>query len=188
MPCFLEFICEFEVNLQRHLRYIIPIPAQRYTETHSHRRLNSHRISRLPERLSRQGYVPMDSNQSPEKKEVIQNMSTLKAIYDFNPCTATASMLLYAQGTSIICAHHDTLAIERRFSKHQEKIQLLKADTISDRGAGKWVFSYDASKTVIVWNCLTGIEKTSFISRKTLTAVAWIRNGSLAFGRSLCEF
>jgi hypothetical protein len=101
---------------------------------------------------------------------------------DFEPCAATASMFLYAQGNSVVCCHHDTLTIERRFSRHTEEIQLLAVDTISERGSGRLVVSYDAGQTAIVWDCMTGDEIARFASYENLTVAAWMRNGNVAFG------
>lgn len=102
---------------------------------------------------------------------------------DFEPCDATASMFLYAQGTTVVCAHHDTLTIERRFSRHTEEVQLLAVDNISERGAGRLVISYDAGQTAIVWDLLTGDEVARFASYNNLTVAAWMRNGNVAFGQ-----
>src|SRR5271154_6451339 len=52
----------------------------------------------------------------------------------FEPCAATASFLLFAQGSLILCLHHDTLAVERRFTHHSDEIQFISADNISERG------------------------------------------------------
>jgi hypothetical protein len=101
---------------------------------------------------------------------------------DFEPCAATASMFLYAQGNSVVCCHHDTLTIERRFSRHTEEIQLLAVDTVSERGTGRLVVSYDAGQTAIVWDCMTGDEIARFASYENLTVAAWMRNGNVAFG------
>ncbi|RFU34548.1 hypothetical protein B7463_g1797, partial [Scytalidium lignicola] len=106
------------------------------------------------------------------------------AARDFEPCAATASMFLYAQGSSVVCAHHDTLTIERRFSRHVEEIQLLAVDNLSDKGAGRQVVSYDAGQTAIVWDCLTGNEIARFASYENLTVAAWMRNGNVAFGNA----
>src|SRR2546421_12713281 len=54
----------------------------------------------------------------------------------FAPCAATASLLLFSQGPVIICLHHDTLALERRFTHHNEDIQFISVDNVSERGAG----------------------------------------------------
>lgn len=108
--------------------------------------------------------------------------SPTKGTRDFEPCAATASMFLYAQGSSIVCCHHDTLKIERRFSRHTEDIQLLAADTVSERGSGRLVVSYDAGQTAIVWDCMTGDEIARFASYENLTVAAWMRNGNVAFG------
>lgn len=100
----------------------------------------------------------------------------------FEPCAATASMFLYAQGPSVVCCHHDTLAIERRFARHSEEVQLLAVDNHSDIGAGRLVVSYDAGQTAIVWDLLTGDEVARFASYENLTCAAWMRNGNVAFG------
>lgn len=101
-----------------------------------------------------------------------------------DPCAATASMFLYAQGSSIICCHHDTLAIERTFTMHSEDIQLLAVDNQSETGGGRLVVSYDASKTAIVWDLMTGDEIARFASFQMLTAATWMSNGNVAFGKS----
>jgi hypothetical protein len=117
--------------------------------------------------------------------EISQSMPPppIEIIRDFEPCAATASMFLYAQGNSVVCAHHDTLTIERRFSRHTEEIQLLAVDTVSERGAGRLVVSYDVGQTAIVWDCMTGDELARFASYENLTVAAWMRNGNVAFGK-----
>jgi hypothetical protein len=91
-------------------------------------------------------------------------------------------MFLYAQGNSVVVAHHDTLTIERRFSRHTEEVQLLAVDNVSERGAGRLVISYDAGQTAIVWDLMTGDEVARFASYNNLCATAWMRNGNVAFG------
>lgn len=100
----------------------------------------------------------------------------------FDSCAATASMFLYAQGNSVVCAHHDTLTIERRFSRHSEEVQILAVDNVSDVGAGRLVVSYDAGMTAIVWDLMTGDEVARFASYENLTCASWMRNGNVAFG------
>ncbi|KAM3082423.1 hypothetical protein ACMFMF_002087 [Clarireedia jacksonii] len=112
------------------------------------------------------------------------SMATASVARDFEPCAATASMFLYVQGTTVVCAHHDTLQIERRFSRHTEEIQLLAVDNVSERGAGRLVVTYDASQTAIVWDCMTGDEVARFASYENLTVAAWMRNGNVAFGNA----
>ncbi|KAK4189959.1 hypothetical protein QBC35DRAFT_449776 [Podospora australis] len=102
----------------------------------------------------------------------------------FDPCAATSNMFLYAQGNSVVCCHHDTLAIERRFARHSEEVQLLAVDNQSDMGAGRLVVSYDAGQTAIVWDLLTGDEVARFASYENLTCAAWMRNGNVAFGNT----
>ena len=42
--------------------------------------------------------------------------------FDFEPCAATASIFLFTQDSFIICLHHDTLTVDRRFERHKEQI------------------------------------------------------------------
>lgn len=93
-------------------------------------------------------------------------------------------MFLYAQGASVVCSHHDTLTIERRFSRHSHPIQLLAVDNQSETGGGRLVVSYDANQLAIVWDLMTGDEVARFTSYETLTTAAWMRNGNVAFGES----
>ena len=104
---------------------------------------------------------------------------------EFEPCAATASILLFAQGSSILCLHHDTLAIERRFERHKEQILLLSVDNVSERGAGRLVVSYDAGQTAVVWDLFTGDEIARFASYEHLRVAAWMKNGNVAFGKKL---
>ncbi|KAI1376021.1 hypothetical protein F4677DRAFT_93263 [Hypoxylon crocopeplum] len=102
----------------------------------------------------------------------------------FEPTAATASMLLYGQGNSVVVSHHDSLTIERRFSRHSAEITLLAVDTQSEIGAGRLVVSYDVDMTAIVWDLMTGDEVARFASYETLTCAAWMRNGNVAFGNT----
>jgi hypothetical protein len=110
------------------------------------------------------------------------SMAQTAVARDFDPCDATASFFLYAQGSSVVCCRRDTLAIERRFSRHTEEIQLLAVDNVSERGAGRLVISYDAGQTAIVWDLMTGDEIARFVSYSNLTVASWMRNGNVAFG------
>ncbi|KAL8731198.1 MAG: hypothetical protein Q9166_003605 [cf. Caloplaca sp. 2 TL-2023] len=103
---------------------------------------------------------------------------------EFEPCAATASIFLYAQGSTIICLHHDTLAIDRRFELHQERILFLSVDNVSERGAGRLVVSYDAGQTAIVWDLFTGDEIARFASYEPIRVAAWMKDGNVAFGNS----
>lgn len=103
----------------------------------------------------------------------------------FQPCAATASLLLYAQGSTVLCLHHDTLAIERRFTKHTDEIQLIAVDNVSETGAGRLVVTYDTKQTAIVWDLFTGEQISRFASYEALKVAAWMRNGNIAFGRPL---
>lgn len=98
------------------------------------------------------------------------------------PCAATASIFFYAQGTSIVCCHHDTLAIERTFSNHAYEVILLAVDNHSKVGSGRFVVSYDAGQVARVWDLITGDEIAQFVSYEPLTAAVWMQNGNVAFG------
>lgn len=100
----------------------------------------------------------------------------------FEPCAATASFFLHAQRNIIVCLHHDTLAIERRFEKHRDDVLLVSTDNVSDRGAGRLVVSYDAGQTAIVWDIFTGEEVTRFASYDYIRVATWMRDGTIAFG------
>ncbi|KAI1007139.1 hypothetical protein K3495_g1085 [Podosphaera aphanis] len=91
-------------------------------------------------------------------------------------------MFLFAQGSSVICVHYDTLTVARRFSNHTQEIKILAVDNLSERGAGRTVVSYDLSHNVIIWDCLTGDELVKINSHDSLTVAAWMRNGNVAFG------
>ena len=101
------------------------------------------------------------------------------------PCASTASLFLYAQGSAVLCLHHDTLAVERRFEKHSKDIQLISADNVSETGAGRLVVTYDVGQTAIVWDLFTGEQYSRFVSYESLRVAHWMRNGNIAFGESL---
>lgn len=109
-------------------------------------------------------------------------MPTPKQLRYFEPSAATASMFLYAQGTQVVCCHHDTLTIERRFASHSDEVQLLAVDNQSEAGGGRLVVSYDAGQTAIVWDLMTGDEVSRFASYEDLTVASWMRSGNVAFG------
>ncbi|KAJ0125448.1 hypothetical protein J7T55_006794 [Diaporthe amygdali] len=111
-------------------------------------------------------------------------MSPTAILRYFDPTAATASMFLYAQGNSVVCCHHDTLTIERRFSRHDDEVQILAVDNQSELGAGRLVVSYDAGQTAIVWDIMSGEEVARFASYEHLTVAAWMRNGNVAFGNT----
>lgn len=102
---------------------------------------------------------------------------------DLEPCATTASIFLYAQGNAILCLHHDTLAIERRFELHKESVLFIAVDNVSERDQGRLVVSYDASYTAIVWEINSGRQIASFISYEPYRVAAWMKNGKIAFGR-----
>jgi len=105
-------------------------------------------------------------------------------VTSFRPCAATVSHFLYAQGNLIVSLHHDTLAIDRHFDKHREDVLLIAADNVSELGAGRFVASYDAGQTAIIWNIFTGEEVARFTAYEQIQVAAWTREGNVAFGES----
>ncbi|KAL4914881.1 hypothetical protein BDW62DRAFT_189729 [Aspergillus aurantiobrunneus] len=103
-------------------------------------------------------------------------------VAQFDACASTASLFLYAQGSAILCLHHDTLALERRFESHKDDVIFISVDNVSERGAGRLVVSYDASKTAVIWDLFTGSVIARFASFEQLKAASWMRNGNVAFG------
>ncbi|KAF2842229.1 hypothetical protein M501DRAFT_927118 [Patellaria atrata CBS 101060] len=100
------------------------------------------------------------------------------------PCAATPSFFLYAQRNMIMCLHHDTLAIDRRFEGHREDVSFIYVDNVSERGSGRLVVSYDTGSTAIVWDLFTGDEIARFASYEHIRVAAWMKNGNVAFGNS----
>ena len=101
---------------------------------------------------------------------------------DFQPCAATSSSFVFAQGKKILCLQHGSLAVERRFEKHRAPVTLLSVDNVSERGSGRLVASYDADQVAIIWDLLSGDELSRFSSYKPLKVAAWMKNGNVAFG------
>ncbi|EGX94135.1 WD domain, G-beta repeat protein [Cordyceps militaris CM01] len=110
-------------------------------------------------------------------------MPSIQDLKYFDPCGATASMFLYVQGSSVVCCHHDSLTIERRFTGHQHEVLLLAIDNHSQYGGGRVAASYDSSRRMIVWDLMTGEQLKTFtaVADCHITAIAWMRNGNLAF-------
>lgn len=58
-------------------------------------------------------------------------------------------------------------------------------DNVSERGAGRLAVSYDAGHTAIVWDILTGREVSRFAAYDPINVACFMRNGNIAFGKSL---
>ena len=101
---------------------------------------------------------------------------------DFQPCAATSSSFIFAQGKKILCLHHGSLAVERRFERHRAQVTLLSVDNVSERGSGRLVASYDSDQVAIIWDLLSGDELSRFSSFQALKVAAWMKNGTVAFG------
>lgn len=135
--------------------------------------------------LSRQRSTSRSSKRSETKlKPPTPSITPGNDEFGFEPCAATASFLLYAQRNVILCLHHDTLAIERRFDRHREDVSWISVDNVSERGAGRLVVSYDTGNTAIVWDLFTGDEVARFASYEQIRVAAWMRNGNVAFGNA----
>lgn len=83
-----------------------------------------------------------------------------------------------------MCLQHHTLAVERRFQKHQKDVILISADNVSETGAGRLVVTYDIGQTAIIWDLFTGEQLSRFVSYESLRVAHWMRNGNIAFGTS----
>ena len=95
-------------------------------------------------------------------------------------------MFLYAQGASILCLHHDTLAVDKRFQRHSDDIIFIAVDNVSERGTGRLAVSYDVGQTAIVWDLVSGDELARFVSYDHIGVASWMRNGNVAFGLAPC--
>ena len=104
-----------------------------------------------------------------------------------SPCAATASFFLYSQGSTILCLHHDTLAVQRRFQLHNTDILFIAVDNVSESGSGRLVVSYDVKSEAIVWDLYNGAEIARFTSFESLSVASWMRNGNIAFGMLTCN-
>ena len=100
----------------------------------------------------------------------------------FEPLACTASFVLYAQGSTVVCLQHHSLAVERRFQKHSKDVILISADNVSETGAGRLVVTYDIGQTAIIWDLFTGEPLSRFVSYESLRVAHWMRNGNIAFG------
>ena len=101
---------------------------------------------------------------------------------EFEPCAATSTLFLYTQNNTIVCLRHGSLAVERRFDKHTEKVLGISVDNVSERGAGRYAVSYDSGRTAIVWDLLTGEEVTRFQYYEDIKVASWMKNGQISFG------
>lgn len=67
---------------------------------------------------------------------------------------------------------------------HKDEVQVLAVDNQSELGGGRFVMSYDAGQTAIVWDLMTGDEVARFASFDHITCAAWMKNGNVACGNS----
>ncbi|KAI9888270.1 MAG: hypothetical protein M1814_000783 [Vezdaea aestivalis] len=128
----------------------------------------------------------ISSGRSRSSASMVQGQAQLDIGNSYEPCAATAAIFLYASGKSIICHHHDTLAVDKKFERHSEDILLIAADNVSN-SPGRLVVSYDVGLTAIIWDLFTSDEVSRFASYNTIRVCSWVRNGSIAFGNSKGE-
>lgn len=120
-----------------------------------------------------------------EAPQIVLTKGKETAEAPFIPCAATASHFLFAQGSTVVVLHHDTLALERRFQSHTDSIEIISVDNVSERNSGRLVVTYDIGKTAIIWDLFTGQQVSRFASFEPLLVAAWMRNGNIAFGKCL---
>lgn len=106
---------------------------------------------------------------------------TIPSTPPLQPCAASSSLFLFAQGPSVLCVQHDTLEVERRFERHSKDVTLLSVDNSSEMGYGR-VVSIDASREAIVWDFRDGEEIARFSPFEEIRVAAWMRNGHLSCG------
>ena len=97
------------------------------------------------------------------------------------PSYASSQFVLQAQGSSILCLQHDSLAAERRFVRHKEDVTIISVDNISDVIATR-VVSVDKSKTAIVWDIDSGDVLSQYEAYEDILVATWMKNGNLVFG------
>ncbi|KZF19473.1 hypothetical protein L228DRAFT_251066, partial [Xylona heveae TC161] len=117
-------------------------------------------------------------------KKLAPSRSKLRSKSVLGICAATGSLFLFTRGPTVVCLHHDTLAVERYFENHREDILLLSVDNASAQGGGRLAVTYDVGQTAIVWDMHTGQEIARFASFEHINVANWMRNGNVAFGNS----
>ncbi|KAF8474582.1 WD40-repeat-containing domain protein [Kalaharituber pfeilii] len=90
------------------------------------------------------------------------------------PCAASSSLFLFAQGRTVICVHHDTLELDRRFEHHSDDVTLIAVDNSSEGDSDK--------SEAIVWDFRDGEELARFKPFEEIRVAAWLRNGNLSCG------
>ncbi|KAF3936218.1 hypothetical protein ABW19_dt0204727 [Dactylella cylindrospora] len=107
-----------------------------------------------------------------------------KPLMNLAPCASTASLFIFAQGSSIACVRHDTLQLERRFEAHAAEITIIAADTTTESGDGQ-VISLDVAKEAVVWDASTGEEISRFTAYEEIRVATFLRNGTIALGDNM---
>ncbi|KAA8899944.1 WD40-repeat-containing domain protein [Sphaerosporella brunnea] len=131
--------------------------------------------------MSRKNSVGSTRTNSTISVSSTQSITTMPKLH---PCSASSQLVLYAQGSSVLCLQHDTLALERRFERHAEEVTVISIDNASDITPAR-VVSVDKSKTAIVWDIETGEEISRHNAYEDILVASWMKNGNLALGDAL---
>lgn len=59
----------------------------------------------------------------------------------------------------------------------------MVVDNVSERGSGRLAVSFDAGRTAIVWDILSGGEVARFSAYEHMKVASFMRNGHIAFGK-----
>jgi hypothetical protein len=140
----------------------------------------------LRQRSASRGSHGSTSHASQASERGIQIGLSLTPAHDriFDSCAATAAFFLFAQRNTILCLHHDTLEVERKFEGHVEDVVWIETDNHSETGAGRLVASYDTKSMTIIWDLLTGRTIARLEPYGDIRVASWMRNGTIAFGKN----
>jgi hypothetical protein len=102
----------------------------------------------------------------------------------FTPCAATASQVLVAHGSSVLCLRYDKerLSMERFFREHETNIQLLLTEPEANASANTQVFSYDGGRVGIVWDIPTGKPAAQCKFPTSLSVGYWVTKDTIVCG------
>ncbi|KIW22013.1 hypothetical protein, variant [Cladophialophora immunda] len=95
-----------------------------------------------------------------------------------SPSAVSASYLLFAPCSTIVCVHRDTLSVKRHLNEHHNNIELILTDgSVSERA-----FSCDVGRIGILWNLLTGKAILQYEFSVSVQVGHWMMNDGIIFG------
>lgn len=141
------------------------------------------RIGRFLSAMSRKGSIGSTRSNSTISVSSIPINTNSNPLTKLHPCSTSSELVVYSQGSSILCLRHETLELERRFDGHTEDVTFISVDNCSGTLPSR-VVSVDTSKTAIIWYLQTGEEISRFSSYDDIQTAAWMRNGNLTFGNT----